>query len=165
MTISHTELKEWLRYHRRTGLFIWIKSPAHTCIKVGDIAGTWHQPGYINITLKGKLYSAHRLAWFYVYGVWPVKLDHRNTIKHHNWIKNLREATQKQNQYNVGLRRDSTSGYKGVSQHSSGRWIAKIVFNKKQRHLGCFNTPEEAAARYQLFAEKICGDFLHKSLK
>lgn len=51
---------------------------------------------------------------------------------------------------------DNTSGYKGV-YFIRGKYTAKIVFQKKQYHLGSFDTPEEAAhARRE--AEKILFD-------
>ncbi|MDD1625982.1 MAG: HNH endonuclease [Methylococcaceae bacterium] len=143
--LTHAELKEWLYYNCLTGIFIWLKSFNG---RAGGIAGCLNHDGYIHIKINGKSYLAHRLAWFYTYEVWPRnKLDHRDTIRHHNWIDNLREATKKQNNQNVGLKSNNTSGFKGVSRKKG------------------FNTPEEAAAQYQLFAEKIHGEFLHESLK
>jgi len=40
---------------------------------------------------------------------------------------------------------DNTSGYKGV-YFIRGKFVAKIVFQKKQYHLGIYDTAEEAAA-------------------
>jgi len=162
--LTHAELKEWLYYNCLTGIFIWLKSFNG---RAGGIAGCLNHDGYIHIKINGKSYLAHRLAWFYTYEVWPRnKLDHRDTIRHHNWIDNLREATKKQNNQNVGLKSNNTSGFKGVSRKKGGnKWVANINYNGKKRHLGYFNTPEEAAAQYQLFAEKIHGEFLHESLK
>lgn len=40
---------------------------------------------------------------------------------------------------------DNTTGYKGVYRVND-KYLAKIVFQKKQYHLGYYKTPEEAAA-------------------
>ena len=51
---------------------------------------------------------------------------------------------------------DNTSGVKGV-YYQKGKWIAKIVFQQKQYHLGKYDTIEEAAeARRQ--AESVLFD-------
>lgn len=51
---------------------------------------------------------------------------------------------------------DNTSGIKGV-YYQKGKWIAKIVFQQKQYHLGKYDTIEEAAeARHQ--AEEVLFD-------
>ena len=53
---------------------------------------------YQRITIGGYDYYAHRLAWFYVYGEWPVnELDHIDEDKENNAIDNLREATHAEN--------------------------------------------------------------------
>jgi len=54
------------------------------------------------IGLLGKRYYAHRLAWLYVYGVWPDgDTDHINRNKHDNRIANLRSCSRSENMLNV----------------------------------------------------------------
>ncbi len=51
------------------------------------------------------MYKAHRLAWFYVHGVWPKEqIDHINGDKADNCIANLRLADFSKNQANDGER-------------------------------------------------------------
>lgn len=98
---------------------------------------------------------AHRLAWFYTYGRWPTQdIDHINEVKNDNRFCNLREATRAQNMQNVRKHKHNTSGLKGVCWHSQRkRWRAFIFLDRKQKHLGLFDTKEDAyAARKQ--AEK-----------
>ena len=159
-------LKQHLSYDPGTGLFRWIKNRGQLR-KMGNIAGCYVH-GYIGIrVLNGRRHGAHRLAWLYVYGEWPAfDIDHINGIKHDNRICNLREATRQQNTYNRKAPINNTSGYKGVSWHkSTGKWRATIKYKGKYRHLGTYNSPQEAHARYVAFAEAIAGDFLHESLK
>jgi hypothetical protein len=41
----------------------------------------------------------------------------------------------------------------------SGRWIAQIVINGKQRRLGSFKTETEATAAYRRAAAEVHGEF------
>lgn len=131
------ELRRRLIYNRRTGLFTRrIDNRRH---KAGTVLGSLHSEGYVNIRFDGVLYFAHRLAWFYVMGVWPNMIDHRNRVRNDNRWSNLREATREQNQHN----RDVC----GVHQHSqTKRWVAQIGSRGKTIHLGCFSTREESLA-------------------
>lgn len=78
-------------------------------------------------------------------------VDHRDRNGLNNTRKNLRIATDVQNQGNARKRADNTSGFKGVQIHpqrKSVMWHARIMFNGKRRSLGCFTTPEDAHAAY-----------------
>jgi len=64
-------------------------------------AGTVLATGYRVIRVDGYRYLAHRLAWFYVYGAWPVsEIDHINLLKDDNRISNLRDVSRKENVWN-----------------------------------------------------------------
>ena len=71
--------------------------------------------------------------------------------------ENLRLCNHKQNTQNARLRKDNTSGYKGVSSTVEGRWRAHIRGNKV--FIGCFGTPEEAARAYDKKAIELFGEF------
>ena len=43
------------------------------------------------------------------------------------------------------------------------RWAACIRLDGRLRHLGYFDTPEEASAAYQQAAERLFGDFKRAS--
>lgn len=49
------------------------------------------------------------------------------------------------NQHNDKLRLNNTSGVKGVYRTSRGKWQAAITIESKRKHLGTFDTIEEAA--------------------
>lgn len=72
--------------------------------------------------------------------------------------ENLRVATKAQNAQNRGAQRYNASGYKGVHKLGSG-WCAQIQVNKVKRHLGMFNTAEEAAKAYNEAALLYHGNF------
>lgn len=88
------------------------------------------------------------------------KADHENHDTLDNRRSNLRPATYAQNAANRRLRRDSASGYKGVSRHGL-RWRAKIQCEGKRIHLGMFDDPIDAAKAYDIAAKEIFGEFAH----
>jgi hypothetical protein len=147
--ITAEQVRECLDYDKSTGVFLW--RGQRPGVKVGDIAGTCHDKGYKRICLDGKLYFAHRLAWLYVHGRWPAyEIDHINGVRDDNRIENLREATSAENHQNLGRQPKNTSGHPGVSWHRfSGKWYARIRATGGRRHLGYFDTAEEAAAAYR----------------
>ena len=64
--------------------------------------------------IKGKLYKAHRLPWFYVYGTRPERHhDHINIDKLDNRVSNLRLAIDSQNKMNKAPARNNSRGYRG----------------------------------------------------
>lgn len=86
--------------------------------------------------------------------------DHRDLNGLNNSRENLRAATHVQNQGNTGLRKNNTSGFKGVLFDSRlGKWFAKIQPKGKSIVLGCYNSPEEAAKAYDRAAVSYFGDF------
>ena len=72
--------------------------------------------------------------------------DHRSRNKLDNRRKNLRKVIRSQNILNSGVRRDNTSGFRGVDYHeTSGLWRARASINGKPQSLGYFTDPIEAA--------------------
>ena len=155
-SLTQERLKELLQYDPDTGIFTWRVSPRAN-VEAGRKAGTTCARGYVIISLKRRLYRAHRLAWLYVYGVWPEKeIDHINRCPSDNRITNLRPADRFLNTQNVGLRRDNASGHRGVGfQKGIGKWRARIQVNKQKITLGCFADKKDAIAAYQNAAKRL----------
>lgn len=128
---------------------------------VGSIAGCVAPSGYVLINIDGRLFRAHRLAWFYVYGEWPVAdVDHINRGRADNRIVNLREASRSQNLANKRCDERNKSGSKGVSwDKERGLWAAFIKKDKKSRFLGRYKTKQEASAAYWQAATTLFGQF------
>ena len=147
--LTQEELKLKLHYDESTGVFTRLASKKG--VKVGDIAGYLRPDGYIEISINNKSYLAHRLAWLYVTGEFPINhLDHLSGIKNDNKWLNLREATQAQNLQNqTKPRSDNKSGYLGVYFHNhAGKFQAQIQLNGKRTHLGLFDTAALASQAY-----------------
>jgi len=144
VSVTHERLLEVLHYAASTGVFTWRISRG-TRAK-GSEAGRRNTSGHRQIKLDGRNYLAHRLAWFYVHGVWPAdETDHEDGVKDNNCLLNLREATHSQNQHNQrSARRDSKSGLRGVSLYRDGRWTAEITIEHKRYYLGRFASKELA---------------------
>ena len=117
--------------------------------------------GYHTGAIWGKMLLAHRVAWVIAHGYWPEHfLDHINGIRSDNRLCNLREATNAENLRNRGVQKDSESGIKGVRfDRRYGRWQARITVERRQKHLGYYDTPEAAAAAYAEAARRHHGEF------
>jgi HNH endonuclease len=135
-------IRQVLEYDPDTGIFTW-KVRVSTHVHAGDVAGyTDPKRGYVQIGLGGCVYLAHRLAWLYMTGESPsLEIDHRNGVRHDNRWANLRLATSAQNKQNRRMARGATP--------FRGRWKAQIgLGNKVTKHLGMFDTEEEAHQAY-----------------
>lgn len=130
-------------------------------VKVGHIAGTVGQNGYIYIRLDDSLQLGHRMVWAIAHGEWPSQsIDHINCNRADNRIENLRLADFTQQFANVKRKRNNTSGFKGVSvDKRSGKFIAQIHRHGKHYHLGLFTSAEEAHRRYVAVAKAMFGEF------
>lgn len=86
--------------------------------------------------------------------------DHKDLNRLNNSRSNLRLASKAENNRNTKLRKDNTSGYKGVKWIANrGKWEAEIHADYHSYFLGHFDTPEEAFEAYKRGAEKYHGEF------
>lgn len=155
--MDYRELSEELIYDPATGRFTWKKEP-----------GTIATNGYRYIRVNQKMLLAHRIAWLMATGEDPEGsvIDHVNGDRLDNRIENLRTATYSQNSANAKRHSRNTSGLKGASKRIkngkwTGRWQASITYQRRQLHLGEFDTKEEAHAAYLEAARSLQGGFAH----
>jgi hypothetical protein len=154
--LSQSRLQELLQYNEETGIFTW---RIHAGNRLSNsIAGSLCKRGYFDISVDGKNYRAHRLAWLYVYGNFPIGvIDHINGIKSDNRLVNLRDVTNAKNLLSFRkVSSNNTSGFLGVSKNHDG-WRAEINVNVQKINLGTYPTKEEASIAYvaaKLFNEK-----------
>jgi len=150
-------LKSALDYNKDTGIFTWAKQHGKK-IKVGNVAGYTRPDKYISIRVDLKNYLAHRLAWFYIHGIWPEhQIDHIDSIRNHNWIDNLREATNQENTHNLKKAYcNNITGLLGVKfDRRRNTYSSRIMKSGIEFYLGYFNTAEEAHERYLEEKRKI----------
>lgn len=89
-----------------------------------------------------------------------MRVDHINGITFDNRKSNLRLATNSQNSQNKGMRKDNTTGYKGVCfDKEAKKYQASIRYNGKKIYLGKYDNPVDAALAYNEAAEKYFGEF------
>jgi hypothetical protein len=151
--LTHIRLLELLEYNADTGIFLW-KISRGGRLK-GSFAGRINSRGYVTIRIDGTDYYAHRLAWMYVYGMFPEQeIDHIDRDTLNNSIYNLRDVSRLENTRNKGNNTNNTSGYKGVSFYTRlSKYRAQISVQGKNKDLGLFDTPEEASFAYQKAAK------------
>ncbi len=159
--VSASVVREMFDYNPETGVLTW--RVKRNRMKPGDIAGCLHHQGYIVVTIDGRQYQGHRVAWAHYYGEWPKGgLDHRDTVRRHNWIKNLRRATNVEQNRNRTLSPKNKAGLKGVSTETVSGYVyyrATIYDQGNKINLGNFKTPQEAHAAYCGEAQRRFGEF------
>ena len=135
-SLTQRRLKEVVEYNSDTGVFTRLSSASQ--IKAGSIAGGQDGKGYTRFSIDGKSYLAHRLAWLYVNGVFPIdQIDHLNHDRLDNRIANLRCVTHKENGKNQSLYKNNSSGVTGVNwDKSRGKWYSCIMVDGKTKSLG-----------------------------
>lgn len=148
-SVTADRLRQLVHYDPETGKFTRRVSLSNA-VKVGDEAGRHLKSGYYFFWVDGKRYAAHRLAWLYIHGQWPVEIDHRNGIRSDNRIDNLRDVDNSTNSENLrACRSDSKSGLLGVGWCKHHRkWKARIRVKGRLKHIKYCDTPEEAHAAY-----------------
>jgi len=165
-------IRSILDYDLETGVFRWKSRPECSDIRNSlwtvRVAGTKVR-GYIQIAIyvEGRTISiyAHRLAWLYVYGIWPTQhVDHINGEKTHNAIANLREATISENARNRPKRKDNKSGFTGVMFRASRKkWEGRIMVRGKNVWRRLFDTAAEAHAERMKVLPQHHGEFARVS--
>lgn len=109
-----SEIRRLLSYNPVSGLFRWNFTRSRTL--AGTIAGTKKKGGWINISVNKKTHQAHRLAFVMMTGAFPAfEVDHKDCNPANNKWNNLRPATSAQNNWNSRIRKDNSTGVKGVS--------------------------------------------------
>lgn len=170
--LTITALREALRYDPITGHFTRAKAVTggmygRVQIQIGERAGCLSKSdGYRYVQVNKVIYSEHRLAWFYVKGVWPTdEIDHADGVRDNNAWHNLRSATIAQNRRNTEGQKSRVGPYPGVYSPKSrpGCYIAQIKHKGVVKYLGSFRTAE-AARDARVAAERLLfGEFAGSS--
>lgn len=148
MAITLERLKEALEYNQETGEFRRLLSTGARA-KIGAVAGSKRNDGYVTIKLDKHRFYAHRLAWLFENGGYPSGLiDHINGNTSDNRICNLRDASISVNTQNQRRpMKSNKSGVLGVSPNGRG-FMARINTDGITKYLGNFKTATEAGSAY-----------------
>ena len=130
--LTQEKLKEKISYNPETGALTW-NIVAKYGMEKGDEAGWLDKNGrtyYRNVQINGIKYKAHRLAWLYMKGSFPVnEIDHIDHDGTNNKWSNLRDVTHAENGKNYRMRIDNTSSVTGVLFHSRDKKWNSSIFN------------------------------------
>jgi hypothetical protein len=134
--------------------------------KSGDCwlwTGAVNHKGYGKFAVgAGKWMLAYRMAWQLAARELPKKplsLDHICRVPACVRVDHLRVATRSQQDSNSGLRKDNTSGARGVSwDKRSKKWQVRVMHNGKNYFGGRFSDLNEAEAAAIALRDKLHGD-------
>jgi hypothetical protein len=122
----------------------------------GHLVGSPERFGNLQTSVDGIKFKVARIIWKMHYGTDPMLIDHINRNPRDNRIINLRSVNDQQNRLNTI--RVGSFGLTGVSRNGK-RFKASIKNGNKLRHLGTFDSPEEAHAVYRKAAKELYGEF------
>lgn len=134
--------------------------------KIKDYYWAINGNGYVESIDKNdnKIYL-HRLVMHVLHESWQVvQVDHIHGEKtrNDNRKSNLRIATRSQNNMNIGVRNNNTSGVTGVGfVKKRNKWRARIKIHDKEIHLGEFDNFEDAVNARKDAERKYFGEFAY----
>lgn len=141
----------------RDGKPYWLIQPRPgNPVDITTPAGSIRPDGYRVLKYQGRQILAHRFSYWLAHGDIPKLVDHMNRVKDDNTPCNLRAATDSQNKQNMDLRKNNTSGIKGVGGFRRG-FRGRIMIGYKE-HSKVFNTLE-AAVQWRKEQEKLLHPF------
>jgi len=114
----------------------------------GSLINNVSVKGYQTVGIWKQKFFAQRVIWKMMTGRDPAgEVDHINGVRTDNRWSNLRDVPRSINGKNMRLSSRNKSGATGVAYRADmGKWLAVIRCNYAQRHLGCFDTFDEALA-------------------
>lgn len=152
--LTSFELTRKLCYNEQSGLFTWLQFDGKSNrVRAGEIAGTPTTKGYIAIRINRAPYLAHRLAWLYMTGSFPInQIDHINRIRTDNRWCNLRDVTQFVNRKNSASYDDASGAFYDKCRD---KWQSWITFEGRKIFLGRHDSREIAECAYKSMKNKL----------
>ena len=147
MKLEKDLLNSLFRY--QDGALFWRKSGSGR--NTDKEAGYIERDGYRRIMLNRKHIPSHRIIYSMFHGdiADSLHIDHINGKRSDNRIENIRVVTIQENHFN----RTSAKGYCFMKDRN--KYKANIKIDGKSKHLGNFDTPEEARSAYLKAKESL----------
>ena len=156
--ISYKEVSELFDYNYETGEVTWKVTKG--AAKKGKSTGC-PSNGYLVVRFNGKLERLHRVIMSLILRRDILRdeiVDHINGDKLDNSYRNLRVGSSSQNNQNQRVRKNNTSGCKGVSWCSPrATWVVHIRESGKSIYVGSSGDLKEAARMYDREAVRRFG--------
>lgn len=131
---------EKLIYKEDTGHLFFKKKP-------NKVAGWIGTHGYREVQINNKSYYCHKIAWVMFYKKQPnATIDHINRIRSDNRIVNLRDVSQRENNWNAKTTSQCFVGSSFCKKNK--KWRSNICIKEKQISLGLYKKREEAHCAY-----------------
>lgn len=141
--LTQNRLKQVLHYEPLTGMFTWLVSGNGRNIgaEAGSVVKARNELKYQTISVDGKTYFAHRLAFLYMTGLFPVNVvNHIDGDGLNNVWLNLEDVTQAVNLQSDNIVSRSKSGVRGVYWNPKAqRWQANYVRDGVRYYIGLFD--------------------------
>ena len=160
---TQRDLNEIVEYEDCAGIILYDKDS-------NEIARTLIDLEYIDVVKNYKWYLKqqgyvfnNQVGYLHRFIMNPsddLVVDHINHNKLDNRRENLRVCTSQENSHNLPILCNNTSGIAGVTwDKNRNKWMARIIVNGKRKHLGRYNTKEEAAEARRQAEIEYFGEF------
>ena len=153
--------KQYLTYDTSTG-YLHRKGKYHNNIISGKRACrpcNNKKQHHLDVALCNLNYPAHRIIWLIYYGEFPKgHIDHIDHDECNNLIHNLRDVAQSENNRNLSIRSDSTTGITGIwinKKNSKKKFMAEIRDINKKKVSKSFYTLEEAISQRKIWEHEF----------
>ena len=157
----------WLRYRIESDYVVGVfENGREMMFDVADLetvsSHEWHidSRGYPRTYSNGSAVRLHRLLFCDIpYGL---VVDHINQNKLDNRRSNLRIVTRKENNQNIPVKSNNTSGVPGVFfDKRARRWRAQISRDGKSTYIGIFDCFDDAVVARKEAEKKFYGGVYH----
>lgn len=141
-----------------SGVVRWARQPRRGRRSPDGLPGSLKSDGYRMLHVAGRLMTRARVIFFCAEGWMPETVDHIDGNPSNDALKNLRAATERQNNANRHFQSNNTSGFLGVRWNPGRKkWVAEVYGERRQSKR--FDRREDAIAWRSRMAKAAYGEF------
>jgi hypothetical protein len=146
--VAITDIKSYLKYNLDSYVWLGDNKGVPGCDKRQGYAVAYDSKNKREVTM-------HRLI---TENTTSLHTDHKNGYTLDNRAENLRICDARENNYNAGLRKDNTTGFKNVHIFK-GEYVCNIKIDTVKTYFGSYDKPEMAALAYNIAMGHIAPEF------